>query len=176
MPAEDRGEFASLSYKFFCAVGRGEFSIEELMNYFRLEQDNKFVADGNGNVIVYLLEPTNPNLAKYGDDILHLVSLYKCVREGRDVGLKRQLGESLYKDVDRGARVIGGSKAGHEAIHGTQAQKEARWAKQQAEVDRIYGAHPKWSWAEIKRHVAKTFGISTRTIHRHVPNPKKRKS
>lgn len=175
MPEADRGEFARLRYQLFNAVCRAEFSIEELMAFFRLERDNKPVENGNGSVTVYLLEPTNPNLAMYRDDIFDLVSLHKCVLLGPELGLKRRLGESLFKDVHRGVRVLGGLKAAHEKTHGTQAQKKVRWAGQQAEVDRIFVAHPNWSWEEIKRHAAKTCGVHTKTISRRVSNPKKRK-
>jgi len=76
-------------------------------------------------------------------------------------------------EIVRGKKIKTSAKLGHEKVHGTPEQKHARWQGMRDAVASAFAEHPKWTWAKIQAKVANKFRVSTKTIRRHVPNPKK---
>lgn len=78
-------------------------------------------------------------------------------------------------DIDalRGKKVVDDARRGHERVHGTDEAKSHRWAKHQAEVDRLRIAHPDWSKSNVAREAARNTGCNEKTIRRHCRVPGK---
>ncbi len=66
-------------------------------------------------------------------------------------------------------------QVGHEKAHGTQAEKQRRWAAMQKECDKFHLQRPELSWARIRDIVAQRHqrqdGWSSKSIQRHCRNP-----
>lgn len=81
---------------------------------------------------------------------------------------------SLYEmqpDAERGKKVLIGGKKAHENLYGTQTEKDEKWRKYQAEIDRLHDKHPDWSYEALKKGAAKAFNVCTKTIARRTSNP-----
>lgn len=83
--------------------------------------------------------------------------------------------KAMRKDIEplakSGWRVKKGAAAGHQATHGTNEEKKARWGQQQEKVDEIRLKHPNWPKSEVARLAAKECGCSPRTIRRNCTVP-----
>lgn len=69
--------------------------------------------------------------------------------------------------VKRGRKVQKGAQDGHEAVHGTREEKEARWAGFRALYDTIKARNPYLLHSDLVRLTAKQAGVSEATIKRH---------
>jgi hypothetical protein len=67
-----------------------------------------------------------------------------------------------------------GRKTGHEQVHGTRDQKNARWNAMQHAVDQGCSQYPQRSYSDICIRVAKRLGVSSKTVKRHTTNPRRR--
>ena len=78
-------------------------------------------------------------------------------------------------DTHRGEKVLAASREGHEAVHGTDEEKKARYAAYQKAVDAKHIARPGiTSWRRLSELVAKDCGCCGRTIREHTKNPLKK--
>lgn len=75
--------------------------------------------------------------------------------------------------IQRGRKTLEAAARGHAAIHGTGAEKAARWADLQHEVNRIRFDNPRLSWQRTMQLAAKAKNVSVSTIKRHCTDPKK---
>ncbi|HJX17777.1 MAG TPA: hypothetical protein VJ437_06225 [Acidiferrobacterales bacterium] len=90
-----------------------------------------------------------------------------------DLQQLRETYEPILESAKRGQRVLRGAKSGHNAVHGTNEVKLARWAAYKATFDDLHAKHPLWSYEELKRRTAKRHNCSPKTIGNHCPNPSK---
>jgi len=72
------------------------------------------------------------------------------------------------KAIFAGWSVLHGAIKGHEAVHGTAEQKSQRWAKYQEAYDRLRRDKPTLSKRRCYELVGKQFGVSAKTVQRHV--------
>ena len=72
------------------------------------------------------------------------------------------------KDAARGDKVLQAARKGHAAVHGTKEEKQARRAAHRAAFDEVRVNHPCRSKEWICAHLAKRFGVCSKTIKRHV--------
>lgn len=85
-----------------------------------------------------------------------------------------EINQSL-PDKERGEKLVASGKQGHEAVYGTQIEKEERWEKYQIYVNKLHKKNPGLSYSDIKRITATHFKVSQKTIQRNCNNPKKNK-
>ena len=75
-----------------------------------------------------------------------------------------------------GLKGVLGRKAGHEQVHGTEHQKQTRWRAMQHAVNQGCSKYPRRSYSDICRGVAKTVGVSPKTVKRHTTNPRRKQN
>lgn len=76
-------------------------------------------------------------------------------------------------DTLRGVKVLDGTKAAHEAVHGTAEEKAKRWASYQEALNAKMASNKSLGVTEARRQVARQFGVDESTIKRNTRNPKK---
>ena len=59
---------------------------------------------------------------------------------------------------------------GHESVHGTHDDKQRRWGKYQSHIGLFYGSNSIRSYEDCGRESANHFGLSLKTIKRHMMN------
>jgi hypothetical protein len=102
-----------------------------------------------------------------------------CIRRGDAAGAARfgvELGDVIraaqmkfrWEDTAlRGEKVKGGAVAGHEAVHGTRAEKQKRWDSYQDHVDAKHAENAHRSYEDITKSAAEHFGVNHKTIKRN---------
>lgn len=70
----------------------------------------------------------------------------------------------------RGIKVLNGAKAGHEHVHGTEAEKKKRWAGYQEFIDQKHAEQRFLSYEECAKLAAEEFKVGLKTIKRHTSN------
>lgn len=71
--------------------------------------------------------------------------------------------------IERGRKVHQAAKDGHAATHGTDAEKQARWAGYRATYAQIKARNPYLLHEDICRQTAAKHAVCLRTIKRHCP-------
>lgn len=74
----------------------------------------------------------------------------------------------------RGRKTHDGARKGHATVHGTEQEKNERYAEYQGAVDEIHERNPRLSYQAIRQRVAVRYGVSESTIKRHTTNPAKK--
>jgi len=75
--------------------------------------------------------------------------------------------KALKQDSIIGKKVREGGKIGHEAAHGTEDEKQKRWAKYQKDVDELHAKLLNLKYSAICYLVAKRNSVVKKTIMRH---------
>ena len=70
-------------------------------------------------------------------------------------------------DVERGQKSINSAKKGHEAVHGSDEEKQARWKKYQDDLEQAHIDHPTWGIMALRETVAELNCVSSKTIQNH---------
>jgi len=73
-------------------------------------------------------------------------------------------------EIERSRKIKNAAKKGHEAIHGTQKEKVARWAEYQSFINKTHQAFPRLSYSKCAEMAAEHFNVSSKTIKRHTTN------
>lgn len=76
--------------------------------------------------------------------------------------------EAERQDAARGRKVLESARAGHEMVHGTQEQKEARWADYQKDYDELHTRNPNLSHTAVCKKVADKHGCCSKTVSNRV--------
>lgn len=124
-----------------------------------------------------LLQFTNYQYDRLAAFNRHVLNELTALRESApEIRKDAMLGTTLqyWEDIQRSRKTLTSAARGHEAVHGTAMEKEARRIKQQQEVDRVRASHPDWSWENVKKLAAKNCGVSATTIKRNCVDPKKK--
>lgn len=100
MPAADRSEFNALRFKLFFAVRWKEVSLVEIMERFRWEREERFVSENDG-ITVDLSLPSNPELAKFDNDITRLAHLFEIVGLGPEQAFASRVGDEQIAGLER---------------------------------------------------------------------------
>ena len=114
-----------------------------------------------------LREASNGNYqsAVTGGLLLLMVNKNQSEEILRHVG--REYDEKWLPHMVRGWRIVEDAKKGHEAVHGTAAEKLQRWDKYQVELEAAHERHPERGIMDLQRIVARCHGVSLRTVQRH---------
>jgi hypothetical protein len=121
---------------------------------------------------------TNPAIQMMADEIraihANVKSHHSLTREDLDeLGRTEQLWQRILivRDViplaRTGGKVKKGASLGHEAVHGSEAKKNDRWAKYKRDCLSVAREHPNWGLESIRKEVAEMNGVSLKTISRY---------
>ena len=77
-------------------------------------------------------------------------------------------------DIERGQKVLQGSRLGHEHVYGNAEKKKSRWDEYQRYVEDLHNKQPSLNWTTIQKKAAKEFQVCTKTIRRNTTNPTKK--
>lgn len=77
--------------------------------------------------------------------------------------------------AERGERIRNAAKEGHEAVHGTDDEREDKYRRWQEMVNDSFSRNPSLSFRAIAQIVGNRVGVSERTIRKHTKNPSAKK-
>lgn len=69
-----------------------------------------------------------------------------------------------------GKKIKTNAKKGHEQVHGTPEEKQARWKKYKDAYLEKKAQEPSWTTTNVRVSVAREFRVSYKTIERHTKN------
>lgn len=73
----------------------------------------------------------------------------------------------------RGEKSVKAGRHGHEAVHGTEEEKQARWSRYQSDlIDILQKPNNHLSLTDARKKVAKEHGVSYGTVLRHTKDPR----
>lgn len=133
-----------------------------------LMEVERYATDDDYPLLNELVRAQGGNISVQAQKTQYLGYVLRCVRLGKNDGLRLLAGD----DAVRGRKTLDSSKAGHEAKHGTKAQKRARYQAYQAEMDRLKESNPRLSrdaraQATERKFRATTIRACKKTILRH---------
>lgn len=138
--------------------------IEALLNSgFKPEQIAEFAAAARNNNFSVPGSVRDPG--SFIRDVDRLGFYQWAVSLGPQDGLAALAGRS----AARGHKTVQSAKEGHEKVHGTKSEKEARWAKFASDCVEIARRNPLLSQTDVHKRVATANGVSARTVRRHTP-------
>lgn len=99
--------------------------------------------------------------------MIELETLHRLVERAA----ARMWAEGLRPDIERGRKVLDGTREGHVAVHGSATDKAARWCDLQARLNSVLERRPRLSLTAARRIVASETGYSYRTVQRRTTRP-----
>lgn len=72
-----------------------------------------------------------------------------------------------------GVKTVQGGRKGHEQVHGTEVEKQARWDNLQSKLNEIMTRSPRISLTQARKEVAQELDVSFSTVRRHTRAPRK---
>lgn len=73
--------------------------------------------------------------------------------------------------VKTGRKVQKGAVGGHEAVYGTEEEKNKKWDQYKQTISDLHRKNPNHSYAQLCRRAAEIHGCAPKTISRHTDNP-----
>ncbi len=169
LPPLQLEQFSAIQSDLCHGVASGQFTEAQLL------QQIHFFANAPG------IARFNSGMTREADfillaDLLRTIEI--AVRQSVQHALQFLIGVRLANAVQTGAKIKASATKGHEKVHGTKEEKEARRKLQRDAVARIRAEHPKWSWSQVTQTAAEMTGVCKKTIQRNVlnPDPRPRKS
>lgn len=107
--------------------------------------------------------------------ILNLALNIEAEPDGASLPIIRTLAahaREMSSEMLRGHKFVQDARKGHEEVHGTGEQKNARWQQYQKDLERLLERSPQLSVTEGRRRVATNHGVSTKTVKRRTTNPR----
>jgi hypothetical protein len=109
--------------------------------------------------------------------LIRLLTKAKEQLEGRRTLSDESLGAAvevvLPTVIEELAERLKGATEGHEAVHGTAEEKQLRWNKYQAYIDKLHTEDPEFSYNKLCEIAGAEFEVDLTTIWRNTTDPTK---